>query len=321
MCKILCGFCTFELNRLSIRGYYRPVSAGRFFMNGKKVISPMKLVFVILLIFTVNFRTWSFEISLSTPTPVPGDTLAIDVKEVKPGMKYSCWFNASKYPVYPTERDSFRTLIGITYDFVPGKYAILILEKEKGKKAKKKYRLISIGRKEFALSYVTFSSEERKLIGSPLNERERDLISIALKAESENQNWKGKFVLPVEAKIVGEYGVRRMAGGEFLWNHRGVDLKVPEGTAVRAPNDGEVILAEEKFYLHGKTIIIDHGQGVITIYLHLRSINVRKGDKVTKGQIIGRVGETGLATAPHLHWGVYVHGVPVNPVPWVEREY
>jgi len=281
----------------------------------------MKSAIVFLMLFILNFRAWAFEIRLSTTVPSQGATLAIEVEETKVGSKYSCWFNAREYSIYSTERGSLRTLIGLPYDFVPGKYAVLILEKGKGEKAKKKYKLLMVSRKVFPLAYLTFAPEERKLIGSPLNKREKELISTALETEREEQNWEGKFILPVEGKTVGEYGVKRMVGGQFLWSHKGVDLKAPEGTPVRAANSGEVILMEERFYLHGKTVIIDHGQAVITIYLHLKSIDVRKGDKVTKGQIIGRVGETGLATAPHLHWGLYIHGIPVNPLPWVEREY
>jgi len=285
------------------------------------LIFSMKSVILLLLLFVLNFRVWAFEIRLSTTVPTQGDTLAVEVKGVERGNKYSCWFNAREYPVYLIEGGSLRALIGLPYNFVPGRYAVLIAEKGEGRKKRKKYELLTVNRKVFPVSYITFTAEKRKLIASPLNKRERDLISTALKIEKKKQHWEGKFILPVQGKIVGEYGVKRIAGKEFLWSHKGVDLKVPEGIPVRAANSGEVILAEEGFYLHGKTVTIDHGQGITTIYLHLKSINVRKGNKVTKGQIIGRVGETGLATGHHLHWGLYVHGVPIDPLPWVKREY
>jgi len=287
----------------------------------QSMIFVMKSVFLLLLLFVLNFRVWAFEIRLSTTVPTQGDTLAVEVKGIERGNKYSCWFNAREYPVYPIEGGSLRILIGLPYNFVPGRYAVLIAEKGKGRKKRKKYELLTVNRKVFPVSYITFTAEKRKLIGSPLNKREKDLISTALKIEKKQQHWEGKFILPVEGKIVGKYGVKRIAGKEFLWSHKGVDLKVPEGTPVRAANSGKVVLAEKDFYLHGKTVTIDHGQGITTIYLHLKSINVREGDKVTKGEIIGRVGETGLATGPHLHWGLYVHGVPVDPLPWVKREY
>jgi murein DD-endopeptidase MepM/ murein hydrolase activator NlpD len=286
-----------------------------------KWVFSVKSVILLLLIFVFNFRAWSFEIHLSTTVPTQGDTLAVEIRAVEKGREYSCWFNAKEYPVYATEKGSFRALIGLPYDFAVGRYAVLILEKESGKKVRRKYEFLTVNRKVFPLSYVNFTPEKRELIGSPLNEREKILISTALKTEKEKQNWEKEFILPVEGKIIEKYGVKRMMGKEFLWSHKGVDLKVPEGTPVRAGNSGEVILAKEDFYVHGKTVVIDHGQGITTIYLHLKSIDVKEGDKVTKGQIIGRVGETGLATGPHLHWGLYVHGVPVDPLLWLEKEY
>jgi len=281
----------------------------------------LKPVVLILLISVFNFPARAFEIRLSTTTPCQGDTLAVEVEGIDTQSSYSCWFNAKEYPVYPTERGSLRILIGLPYNFVTGRYAVLILEKGKERKKKRKYKLLSVNKKVFPLSYVTFTPEKRELIGSPLVQRERDLIADAFEIEKERQNWEGKFILPVDGKVVGEYGVKRVAGREFLWHHKGVDIKVPEGTPVQAANNGEVVLADDSFYLHGKTVIVDHGQGVATIYLHLKSIDVNKGERVSKGEIIGRVGDTGLATGPHLHWGLCVHSVPVNPLSWVEREY
>jgi len=285
------------------------------------LILAMKTLISILVLLILNFRVWAFEIRLSTTAATPGDTLAVEVEGVDPGSIYSCWFNAREYPVYGTERGSLRILIGLPFDFVPGRYAVLILEKRKGKKAKRRYRLLSVNRKVFPVVYINFTPEKRKLIGSPLNKRETELIAGAIKVEQKKQNWEKEFILPVEGRLVGEYGVKRMAGEEFLWSHKGVDLKAPEGTPVRAANSGEVILAEKGFHLYGKTVMISHGQGVSTIYLHLKTIGVEKGEEVEKGRIIGRVGETGLAVGPHLHWGLYVHGVPVDPLPWTEREY
>ena len=75
------------------------------------------------------------------------------------------------------------------------------------------------------------------------------------------------------------------------------------------------------FRMHGRTVIIDHGQGVMSLYLHMKSFAVHPGQRVQKGETIGRVGSTGLSTAPHVHWGIYVHGVPVDPQSWMENEF
>ncbi len=102
--------------------------------------------------------------------------------------------------------------------------------------------------------------------------------------------------------------------------HKGVDLLAPKGTPLLAANSGTVVLASN-FKAHGKTVLVNHGQGVMTIYLHMDSIAVQPRQKVRKGQAMGKVGSTGLSTAPHVHYQVFVHGVPVDPAQWVHSEF
>jgi len=133
--------------------------------------------------------------------------------------------------------------------------------------------------------------------------------------------WKGVFVRPNQGPITTGYGLRRYYNGKFAqdYYHRGVDYAGPQGSPVVAAADGRVALVgrvAQGFQLHGNTVGIDHGQGVVTIYLHLSRINVREGDFVQAGQVIGAVGATGGVTGPHLHWGLYVNGLCVDPVPW-----
>jgi murein DD-endopeptidase MepM/ murein hydrolase activator NlpD len=93
---------------------------------------------------------------------------------------------------------------------------------------------------------------------------------------------------------------------------------------VVAPAAGRIALVgrvNQGFSLHGNTVGIDHGQGVLSIMIHLHRINVNEGDLVQAGQVIGTVGSTGISTGPHLHWGLYVNGVSVDPVPWRERGF
>jgi len=97
--------------------------------------------------------------------------------------------------------------------------------------------------------------------------------------------------------------------------HTGQDIAVPQGTPVRAPAAGVVLLAEP-LHVRGNAVVIDHGAGVTSNYWHLSRIAVRKGQQVKRGDVIGWVGTTGLSTGAHLHWEIRVYGVPVNPVPW-----
>lgn len=135
--------------------------------------------------------------------------------------------------------------------------------------------------------------------------------------------WNGPFLRPNQGEVTTIYGVQRYYNGEFAndYYHRGVDYGGAEGSSVIAPAAGRIALVgrvADGFELHGNTIGIDHGQGVLSILLHLSRIDVKEGDVVQAGQQIGAVGSTGIATGPHLHWGVYVNGLSVDPVPWRE---
>jgi murein DD-endopeptidase MepM/ murein hydrolase activator NlpD len=124
--------------------------------------------------------------------------------------------------------------------------------------------------------------------------------------------WSESFAPPIESIITDEFGVRRTFNGRVQSTHQGLDLRADTGTPVGAMNSGEVIVAREMFY-EGGFVVIDHGQGWLSLYMHLSEINVREGDRLIKKQIIGLSGGTGRATAPHLHIGVRWQGVYVNP--------
>lgn len=133
--------------------------------------------------------------------------------------------------------------------------------------------------------------------------------------------WNGPFLKPNEGPITGVYGIRRYYNGVFAqdYYHRGVDYAGAYGSPVIAPAAGRVVLVgreQNGFVVNGNIIGIDHGQGVTSAYLHLSRILVKEGDFVKPGQVIGAVGATGAATGPHLHWGLYVHGQSIDPVPW-----
>ena len=126
---------------------------------------------------------------------------------------------------------------------------------------------------------------------------------------------------PSQGRVSSIYGVRRYYNGVFAQNyyHRGVDYAAPNGSPVVAPAAGRVTLVgrvSDGFRLNGNTIGVDHGQGVVSVFIHLSRIDVREGDFVQAGQLIGGIGSTGFATGPNLHWGLYVNGVSVDPVPW-----
>jgi murein DD-endopeptidase MepM/ murein hydrolase activator NlpD len=124
--------------------------------------------------------------------------------------------------------------------------------------------------------------------------------------------WRGAFVAPVDSIVTGEFGTKREFNGQVRSAHQGLDLRAAIGTPIGAMNSGTVIIAREMFY-EGGFVVIDHGQGLLSLYLHLSEIKVREGETVTKKQIIGLSGDTGRTTAPHLHVGIRWQGVYVDP--------
>jgi murein DD-endopeptidase MepM/ murein hydrolase activator NlpD len=126
------------------------------------------------------------------------------------------------------------------------------------------------------------------------------------------REWSGGFRAPVKAEISDVFGTARTFNGRVQSMHQGLDYAVPGGTPVSAVNSGTVLLAQSLFF-EGNCVVLDHGQGLLTLYMHLSKIEVKEGDRVTSGQRIGLSGGTGRATGPHLHLAVRWQGVYLNP--------
>ena len=124
--------------------------------------------------------------------------------------------------------------------------------------------------------------------------------------------WNSSFIEPVQGRVSGRFGSRRMINGQSKRPHSGEDIAAPNGTPVVAMNRGMVRLTMDHFFT-GKGVILDHGLGLFSMYFHLSSVDVTRGQMVEKGQPIGKVGATGRATGAHLHWGVRLNGARVNP--------
>ncbi len=126
------------------------------------------------------------------------------------------------------------------------------------------------------------------------------------------REWSGKFRAPVDVAISDVFGTRRTFNGKVQSMHQGLDYAAPTGTPVSAVNAGTVLLAGP-LYFEGNCVVLDHGQGLLTLYLHLSEIKVKQGERIARGQEIGLSGGTGRATGPHLHLAVRWQGVYLNP--------
>jgi len=146
---------------------------------------------------------------------------------------------------------------------------------------------------------------------------DRKAFADALAGRPSAPRFKQGFALPREATFTAFFGDRRTFNGQLKSRHYGLDLDGAVGAPIHASNDGVVVLVRDAFF-SGNSVIIDHGGGVFTLYFHLSAFDVREGDRVTRGQLIGKVGSTGRVTGPHLHWSAKIDNRYVDPQRLIE---
>ncbi|NUO75821.1 MAG: M23 family metallopeptidase [Lysobacter sp.] len=149
--------------------------------------------------------------------------------------------------------------------------------------------------------------------------REQALVTAARDRDDERADFAQAFVWPVRGRISGRFGNQRVYNGQPGSAHSGMDIAAASGTPVLAPAAGVVTFAAPDLYLTGGTLLLDHGHGISSNFLHLSRIDVKVGDRIAQGQVVGAVGATGRATGPHLHWGMNWFDVRIDPLLVLER--
>ena len=181
---------------------------------------------------------------------------------------------------------------------------------------KKKLHKIKISKRKYEIqringlpsNKVTPNKEELKRI-----KKESKNISISKNIFLNKTFYKRGFIWPIEGIVTGKYGNQRILNGQPRRPHYGLDIAAPLGTKVFSPSDAEVSLTMEDTFFNGKIIILNHGLGLNSIYSHLKTIHVNKGEKIKKGDLIAEVGSTGRSTGPHLDWRINVFNVAIDP--------
>jgi murein DD-endopeptidase MepM/ murein hydrolase activator NlpD len=219
-------------------------------------------------------------------------------------------------PFFKTENpEQFGALIGVDLADPPSKEDLLVEVSTAAGSVERRHYAVVVLPVRFATqeltvpkNYVDLDEETAKRA-----EEEQEKILQSLNKVTDQRFWEGRFIMPVEGKISGSFGRKRIINGEPRSPHSGEDINAPKGTDVHATNEGVVALVGD-FFFSGKSVILDHGLGLYSMYFHLDEVNVAEGEKVRKGTIVGKVGATGRATGPHLHWGTRINGARVNPL-------
>jgi len=255
---------------------------------------------------------------LSAPESSQGSLLLIEVKSAKPlaevqgdwdGRTVSFWRESAS----ETQR---KGLLAVDLEKAPGEYDLKVTgQTASGEKISCSAR-VAVRKGSFATEklqvgkqFVEPSPEQIKRA-----DEERQKLRDIFDHVTPERLWDGKFRLPLDGATTGSnFGRRRILNGNPGSPHGGVDLPGATGTPVHATQRGRVVLAEELFFA-GNTVVVDHGQGIYTLYGHLSEIDVKVGDDLEAGSVLGKVGATGRVTGPHLHWGLAVERARVNPL-------
>lgn len=264
---------------------------------------------LLLIVFILFFIRISHADTLPQTSPVPGGVAVIPLatkSQAPPLVRY----DQKRVMVLRTE-GRWQAVVGIPLGAQPGIHHLEVAA------AKKTRRIpFTVKDKQYATQRLTIT-DRRKVEPTPEDlariEQENKKISAALATWNDAGVIPAGFSLPVvDGKPGNSFGMRRIFNGQARKPHSGMDISADSGAPVLSPAPGTVIMTGDYFFT-GNSVFVDHGQGLITLYCHLEQIQVQPGQALERGDRIGKVGMTGRATGPHLHWGVSLNQVSVNP--------
>ncbi len=219
------------------------------------------------------------------------------------------------------EGDRFVGLVGIYALADPGTYSLALTLTDQAGNATPYTQSIAVADGGYARERLDLTPETTQLLDPQVTRPESERIAAIVAPVTPTRDWQGTFQLPAAGRITSAFGTRRSYnGGPYSSFHGGTDFSFSGGLDIRAPAAGVVVLAEP-LVVRGNATIIDHGWGVYSGFWHQSEILVQVGDVVQAGQLIGKIGGTGLATGPHLHWEMFVGGVQVDPLQWTRQSF
>jgi murein DD-endopeptidase MepM/ murein hydrolase activator NlpD len=259
--------------------------------------------------------------------PAPAVTITADARAIQPGELVVLTVTTSErvdevrgeaftrpLAFYRMSDTTWRALVGIDLDVKPGTYTATVDARSSQAPVRATHRLV-VRAKQFPTRRLTVSPDYVDPPATVLARIEAEAKQLAAMwaTTAPAPFWRGAFVAPVPERANSAFGSRSIFNGQPRSPHGGADFPSPEGTPVRAPNAGRVVMARDLYYT-GQTVAVDHGLGLISLFAHLSAMAVAEGDAVETSQVLGQVGSTGRVTGAHLHWTVRASGARIDPL-------
>lgn len=262
------------------------------------------LVFI-LLFLSLSTQADSF-INRLLNKPVPGGVAVIPLPEgPAPSVQYQ-----GKPVLVISNSAGWLAIVGIPLSVQAGSQNISVTQG-----SQQQQLAFNVQPRTYKAQHITLKNQQQ-VSPNPENlkriERELALQNQAYRQFDPRQPSNLLFDKPVDGPLSSPFGLRRFFNGEERNPHSGLDFAVPQGTPIKAPAAGRVTLIGD-FFFNGKTVFVDHGQGLISMFCHLSRIDVQQGDELIRGAVVGQVGATGRATGPHLHWNISLNDARVDP--------
>jgi murein DD-endopeptidase MepM/ murein hydrolase activator NlpD len=272
---------------------------------------------------TVARTSGRLTVTVDDGLAYPGGLFVVDVFSSRglPGHVVAV-LDGRRCPLFPARR-GLRALVPVPATMAPGPYTLGV-EVRGGRHRRRVPLPVEVAARSYPARRVVIPEVKRGLLQDPRVVRDGRQVQMHLRTVTPVRQWRGPFAPPVSAPPAYSFGAPMLYEGkgggpvegatDSVWGeyHRGMDYAVPAGTVVQAPAAGTVLMAAP-LPLTGQTLVLDHGQGVVSVFFHLGRVEVRPGQLVEGRSPVAVSGDTGLAVEPHVHWAVYVHGVAVDP--------
>jgi murein DD-endopeptidase MepM/ murein hydrolase activator NlpD len=277
----------------------------------------MALLLIALLITSVkSTESTEISVSFSSTSLAHGGLMLMAIQSGEMEKPQVTWMDRDIPLIYHYETSSWRGFIAADLNQKAGLYQAVV---RVSSSESVDYYPILVIEKDYGVRVLKLPPGKVDLSEAALKRVSREAAEVKAlwEADCRTPLWSDGFILPVNNTIVGTFGKRSIINNRKRHPHSGIDIRGKVGDPVSAMHHGEIILVANHFFT-GKSIFLDHGGCIVSMYFHLDDILVEKGQRVEKGQIIGTVGATGRVTGPHLHWGVRVNNARVNPLTLIE---